>query len=690
MVDLTEGAIVRITGGATSPDLRPILQVTELKQLQTKRRQDVDQFRLVLSDGCHLQQATLGTQLNHLVRDGNLRAGSVVQLIHYTCITIQNRVIVVIVDLAVVVKECGLIGFPLSLQKPSGPSPAAPTEYSMNGDSYPQLSDGVAAYEQHPQVNEPNNGSEFMSYDSGRNVGASSVGSSPSGMPYFDQAVEFHNPRQEDTSPLESYLGISETAYQQPPTSYGNIVPFARNEAPATITPVGALNLHEDRWTIKARVTVKAEMRHYTNNRGKGKVFSFDLLGADGGEIRATCFNTVADQFYSQIEVGRVYLISKGSLKAAQKNYNHLSHDLEIFLESGSTVQHCHEDDNSIPRQQFCFRQIIEVETMENNSVVDVIGVVSSITPATSVKRKDGSETNKRNLQLKDMSGRSVELTLWGNLCNEEGQVLQNMCDSGDFPVLAVKSGRISDYNGKKMGTISTSQLFIDPDFPVACSLKQWFDQEGRNTHSISISKEFSSVGRNDPLKTISRIKEERLGTSGKPDWVSVNAAVTFIRADNFFYTSCPIMIGNRRCSKKVTNDDDGKWWCEKCEQSVDECDFKYVLQVQIQDHTDATWVTVFQECAEELLGISAKDLYIMKFEKQDDEGCMKILSRVLFTRYVFKLRVQEEKFNGEERVKATAVKAEKANFGSRSRALLGLMEKFKDGIFTSSMAPRV
>ncbi|GJT74266.1 replication protein A 70 kDa DNA-binding subunit A-like protein [Tanacetum coccineum] len=61
------------------------------------------------------------------------------------------------------------------------------------------------------------------------------------------------------------------------------------------------------RWTIKARVTAKAELRHYNNAKGDGKVFSFDLLDATGGEVRITCFNAVADQFYDQIEAGKVY-----------------------------------------------------------------------------------------------------------------------------------------------------------------------------------------------------------------------------------------------------------------------------------------------------------------------------------------------------------------------------------------------
>jgi replication factor A1 len=219
-------------------------------------------------------------------------------------------------------------------------------------------------------------------------------------------------------SPLSSYGCTPQAAYQQPPPMYSNRGPVAKNEAPPRIIPIAALNPYQGRWTIKARVTAKGELRHYNNARGDGKVFSFDLLDSDGGEIRVTCFNAVADQFYNQIEVGKVYLVSKGSLRPAQKAFNHLRNDHEIMLESTSIVQPCHEDDTSIPQQQFHFRPIMEIESMENNSILDLIGMVSYISPSSSIMRKNGTETQKRSLHLKDMSGRSVEVTLWGNFCN--------------------------------------------------------------------------------------------------------------------------------------------------------------------------------------------------------------------------------------------------------------------------------
>jgi replication factor A1 len=85
---LHRGAIKQILlQGATG--MHPVLQIVDVKQIQAQQAQAQQQqgvnasqerFRLIVSDGEHYQQAMLATQLNHLVKDGNLRKFTVVQV----------------------------------------------------------------------------------------------------------------------------------------------------------------------------------------------------------------------------------------------------------------------------------------------------------------------------------------------------------------------------------------------------------------------------------------------------------------------------------------------------------------------------------------------------------------------------------------------------------------------------------
>ncbi|GJZ98432.1 replication protein A 70 kDa DNA-binding subunit A [Tanacetum coccineum] len=244
--------------------------------------------------------------------------------------------------------------------------------------------------------------------------------------------------------------------------------------------------------------------------------------------------------------------------KSKLRPYNNAKGDGKVFFPfdlPDATVEHS-------------IYTIAEIEGLDNISVLDIIGVVFRIFPTCIVKKKGRTETQKRNLHIKDMSRRSVDVTSWGNFCNTDGQTLQNMCDSGRFPILAIKSARVGEYNGKNVGPIST---------------------------------------------------KEKLKTSEKADWITVSGNMGFLKVDSFYYTACPLTINDRKCNKKATNNGDGKWRCDRCDKDVDECDYRYILQFQIQDHTGITWVTAFEKGGEAIMGVTAKE------ETFDDDSRVKI-----------------------------------------------------------------
>ena len=487
-------------------------------------------------------------------------------------------------------------------------------------------------------------------------------------------------------SPPENIYGRpAQPLYQQSPPAYRNSGPVVKNETARRITPISALNPYQGTWTIKARVTAKTHVNHYTNAKGPGKFFTFDLLDAHGGEIRAKCFKEVVDQFYDLIEVDKVYLICRGGLKPAQKQYNPLNNHYEICLNATTSVEVCSGDDSSIPGQPFNFRQISGIANMDKGAMVDLLGVVTSVSPSFTVMRKNGAETQKRVLQLKDMSGCSVETTFWGNFCEVEGQQLQLLCDSGSNPVLALKSGLVGDFKGRSVGTISSSCLKINPDFDDAERLRQWYITEGKNTAFTSLSVGMPSMGRTDVRKTVAQIKDEDLGRSEKPDWITVMGAISNIKTDNFCYPACTAEVNGTCCNKKVTNNGDGMWHCERCECRSQNCEYRYMLQCQIQDHTGiTTFATAFQEAGEEILGLAAQDLFRIKHEEQDDVRFTEIIQRARYQQYVLKLRVKEETYNDEALVKINIVKAQKLDDMSKeSRFLLGAIDSLlaEDGL---------
>jgi replication factor A1 len=95
-VSLTEGVVMKMLNGevTSETDMMPVLQVTELKLIQSKLHQNQEssnRYKFLLSDGTDLAAGMLNTSLNSLVNQGTIQLGSVIRLTHYICNLIQTR-----------------------------------------------------------------------------------------------------------------------------------------------------------------------------------------------------------------------------------------------------------------------------------------------------------------------------------------------------------------------------------------------------------------------------------------------------------------------------------------------------------------------------------------------------------------------------------------------------------------------
>ncbi|MED6113370.1 hypothetical protein PIB30_070090 [Stylosanthes scabra] len=113
-VQLTPSAITTICGNDFSllQNLRPVLQVIDVKPLSSPETR----YRLMLSDGSHYHQSMLTIMNNHLLVSGILQTGSIILLTNFTCPVVQNRPIIIIIDLDVILEKCNLIGTPVSVK----------------------------------------------------------------------------------------------------------------------------------------------------------------------------------------------------------------------------------------------------------------------------------------------------------------------------------------------------------------------------------------------------------------------------------------------------------------------------------------------------------------------------------------------------------------------------------------------
>jgi replication factor A1 len=369
--------------------------------------------------------------------------------------------------------------------------------------------------------------------------------------------------------------------------------------ATSNIYPVEALSPYAHKWTIKARVSQKSTIRTWHKPSGEGKLFSVNLLD-ESGEIKATAFGEQVDALYDVLQEGSVYYISTPCKVAmAKKQFTNLPHEYELTFESGTVIEKA-EDQTSVPQVRYNFSNIQELQEVEKDATVDLIGVLKEVDEVSQITSKTtGKGYEKRELTVVDDTGFSVRVTVWGKTATS--------FDAQPESVIAFKGVKVSDFGGRSLSLLSSGTVAVDPDIPDAHRLKGWYDASGRTdtfaTHA-NLSSVGAATGRKDQDKTILQVKEEGLGME-TTDYFTVKATIVHIRPQNWAYAACR----SEGCNKKVTDMNDGTWRCERCNVSHERPEYRYIMQVNVCDHSGQMWLSCFDDVGRIIMGMSADEL---------------------------------------------------------------------------------
>lgn len=412
----------------------------------------------------------------------------------------------------------------------------------------------------------------------------------------------------------------------------------AATHAGNNIYPIEGLSPFAHKWTIKARVTSKSDIKTWHKATGEGKLFSVNLLD-ETGEIKATGFNDQCDAFYDLLQEGQVYYISTPCrVSLAKKQFSNLPNDYELAFERDTVIEKA-EDQTNVPQVRFNFCSIQDLQGVEKDNVVDVIGVLKEVGEINEIVSKNsGKPFQKRDLTVVDDTGFSIRVTIWGKTAgNFEAQ---------EESVIAFKGTKVSDFGGKSLSLLSSGTMSVNPDIPDSHRLKGWYDSAGRNgnfaTHQ-NMSSLAGATGRKDEMKTISQVKEENLGMEGDA-YYSIKATIVFTKQDNFCYPAC----NSPNCNKKVTQVGDGTWMCEKCQKSQDKPEYRYIMSVNVADHTSHQWLSCFDDTGRTIVGMTANEL--MELREQDEAKVAAVFEQVNCKKLNFRCKAKMDKFGDTER----------------------------------------
>lgn len=105
------------------------------------------------------------------------------------------------------------------------------------------------------------------------------------------------------------------------------------------------------------------------------------------------------------------------------------------------------------------------------------------------------------------------------------------------------------------------------------------------------------------------------------------------------WYEAC----SNEGCQKKVTENSDSTWHCEKCGTTLENCRRRYMLSGTFIDESGQTWITSFNDTALVIFNnVTADQVAQYKEEVENHPGVFEdYMKSYLFRSFVVKVRVK-------------------------------------------------
>ncbi|OUM60712.1 hypothetical protein PIROE2DRAFT_62964 [Piromyces sp. E2] len=272
-------------------------------------------------------------------------------------------------------------------------------------------------------------------------------------------------------------------------------------------------------------------------------------------------------------------------------------------------------------------------------------------------------------LSIKSTQSNTNRVTLWGK--HAEDSRFENN------PIVAFKSVKVNDFQGKSISTLSSSIISFNPDIEESKKVTIWYNNNNNNgdfkTFSNVISLNGGDSSKTNVYKTLQQIKNENVG-SEKPEYFNIVATIVFIKKDNFAYPACQ----SDNCNKKVIEEVNGDGWrCEKCNKLMEKPNYRYILSLDVLDHTGNQWLTCFNEIAEKLLGYNAEELQDIKMRNENEFD--RILDEVNFRQYDFRLRAKVDTYNDEVRLRCNILDFKPINFENQIKNNITAIDKLME-----------
>ena len=103
---------------------------------------------------------------------------------------------------------------------------------------------------------------------------------------------------------------------------------------------------------------------------------------------------------------------------------------------------------------------------------------------------------------------------------------------------------------------------------------------------------------------------------SNKALWFSIRTSIIDINMDEFHFLAFHLFVDVIQSMKNITHRDYNTFHCSKCDGEFTECEYRYILKLSLQYHTEQiNRATNFDDVSNKLISVSANILCLLAIQ---------------------------------------------------------------------------
>lgn len=406
-------------------------------------------------------------------------------------------------------------------------------------------------------------------------------------------------------------------------------------------TLIANLNHYDRSFKIRGRIIKKTPIKSFNTKGKEGCVFNI-IIKDESQAIQAVFFNEVAKRFYDLMEEGKVFSFADVEIRTATK-FNPTDNKFELSINENSDIKRV-ADIKEISCYHFKFAKISEIEMKSEGENVDLIAIVEDPGALKQIQIKSGETKEKRTIKLRDDSGFSIDITLWGPPAVKT--------DLHRNSIVIFQGVRVKIYNGKTLTFTQNSQVITK--IPENTRFKELLLYKNSNKNSSdNIRNLGDGSGMKENILKISEMEKE-IATFSNDSSKQQGSKVYFTIVGHLarilgslYYESCE----NDSCMKKVAKNSKGTWDCDKCRKSFAKPKNRFMTTFKFADDTGSFIATASGEDTCKLIfNKSIEELVSMR--QNDEKYFIEYLKENLFEEYRVRVSVRKDQYKDDIKLK--------------------------------------